>query len=155
MDGVKKTGFKYFITITTGIVLGMFLGAASLNTMISYRIDEYHMEIAYLEGLIEDKDVKLKKLEEAVNNRKFVIKSIEINLIYDGDEIDELTLEKHIKDKYNNLLGKEVKNVDIDMVGEIIDKRIMKLEDREFKLKVNKILLSEVLKIWVEVQDGN
>jgi len=93
--------------------------------------------------------------EESVNNRKFVIKSIEINLIYDGDEIDELALEKHIKDKYNNLLGKEVKNVDIDMVGEVIDKRIMKLEDREFKLKVNKILLSEVLKIWVEVQDGN
>lgn len=153
MDRIGKETIKYFITLTIGILIGMVIGAVSLNTLISYRIDEYFKEITYLNSVIEDKDVRLKKLEESVNKRKFILGSIEIILICEeGDEIDKITLNKHIKEKFNNLLGKEVRNIDIEMVAEVIDKRIMKVDENEYKLNVKKILLAEELKIWVEVK---
>lgn len=31
-------------------------------------------------------------------------------------------------------------------------KRILKIEDKEFKLKVNKLILTEVMKIWISVE---
>ena len=155
MDGVKKIIIKYFTTITISIIIGMFLGAISLNVLISYRIDEYHKEITYLKGTIEEKDIKLEKLEESINNRRFILKAIEVELIYDGedeeDEIDKVTLEKNIKSKYSNLIGKEVKTIDIDLVQEVIHKRIMKLDNNEYQLMVKKIVLTDVLKLWIEV----
>lgn len=72
-------------------------------------------------------------------------------LDYEGDELDKIALEKSIQGKYGQLLGKEVGAIDIDLVAEVVDERIMKLEEREYKLKLKKIMLAEVLKIWVEV----
>lgn len=152
---MKNTVIKYFSTISISIVIGMFLGALSLNSLISYRIDEYHKNITYLESVIEEKDIKLEKLEESINNRRFILKTIEVVLVYNGDdeedEIDKVTLEKNIKAKYSNLIGKEVKTIDIDLVEEVIHKRIMKIEDNEYQLMVKKIVLTDVLKLWIEV----
>lgn len=151
MDRLIKTFYKYSLTLTLGILIGILLGTLSFNAFISYRIDKYFKEITYLKATIDEKDVRLKKLEESINKKRFILGNIEINLLYEGDEIDRVTLEKHIKQKYSNLLGKEVKNIDIEMVSEVIDNRIMKIENKEYKLKVKKILLAEELKIWVEI----
>ncbi|OPJ57244.1 hypothetical protein [Alkalithermobacter paradoxus] len=149
---VRGSKLKYIIFLLTGTVLGYILGVISINTLISYRIDKYHEEITYLNTVIEDKDTKLNKLEEAINNRKFILKDIEIVLLYDGDDIEKLKLKKYIREKYNILLGKEVKNIDIDLTCELIDKRIMKVDDKEYKLTVNKMVLSEILKLVVKIE---
>lgn len=152
MDGVSKKFLKHLITLAIGILIGMIIGVLSLNTLISYKIDKYLEEITFLQTTIEEKDVKLSKLEESINKNRFILRNISIQLISEeDDEIDKLTLTKHIKDKYNNLLGKEVKTIDIEMVMEVLDKRIMKIENREYKLRVDKVLLSDELIIWVEI----
>ncbi|SHK43487.1 hypothetical protein [Tepidibacter formicigenes] len=152
MDILKSSKFKYILFLLTGIISGYILGVISINTLISYRIDRYYEEITYLNTIIEEKDVRLQKLEEAINNKKFIVKDIEIILLYKGDEIEKLKLKKHIREKYNILLGKEIKSIDIDLVPEIIDKRIMKIENKEYKLTVNKLMLSEMLKLWIKVE---
>ena len=153
MDGVAKGFFKYIITLAVGMFIGIVIGVISLNTLISYRIDEYVTQIIFLEAKIDEKDVKLNRLEESINKSKFILKNINIKLIYEkGDDIDKVTLIKHIKNKYNNLLGKEVKNIDIEMAAEVIDNRIMKIDDDEYKLNVIKVSLSDELKIWVKVK---
>ena len=48
----------------------------------------------------------------------------------DNDEIDKMEIEKTIKEKYNILLGKEVKTIDAHIVVEVVDKRILKMGDR-------------------------
>ncbi|EOD01748.1 hypothetical protein [Caldisalinibacter kiritimatiensis] len=152
MDGIKSKGFKYFFTLITGIIIGMLAGAVGMGTLISYRLDEYIERINYLETQVQDKDIRLEKLEESINKSKFILKSIDIIFSYDEEEIDETTLEKVIKQKYKGIIGKEVKNIDVDMVTEVIDKRIMRLDKEEYKLKVKKLVLSEELMIWVEIE---
>jgi septal ring factor EnvC (AmiA/AmiB activator) len=147
----RVRGGKYLLTLITGMLVGLLIGIIVINTLISYRIDQYHQRIKYLEKAIEDEKTKFKKLEESINKRKFIIKDIEVMLIYEGDELEKIELDKHIKGKYSNLLGKEVKTIDADMTSDIIDGRIMQIGDKEYKLKVNKLVITEVLKIWVKI----
>ena len=100
------------------------------------------------------KNIKLEKYEDSINNKKFILRSIETNIKLskiNEDEFDTLTVEKSIKEKFKDLLGKEVKSIDIDLAAGVIDKRILKIDGREYQLKVDKIILSDVMKLWVTV----
>lgn len=152
MAQLKVKALKFSICFITGLLLGILLGAISLSTMVSYKLDEKYKRIAYLENTIQDKDAKLQKLENSINNRSMILKDIEIDLDFDGDEIDKIDIEKAIKEKYISLLGKEVKALDEDLIIEVVDKRIFKIEDREYKLQVSRLILTETLRISVIVE---
>lgn len=151
MAEMRKVNFKSLFYLLSGLIIGITIGSVSVSTLVSYRIDKYIEKIAYLHTIIEDKNAILDKLEESINKKNFILKDIEVNLIYDGDEIEKITLVKHIKAKYTHLIGKEVKYIDADLVETVIDKRIFKLNEKEYRLKVDKLVLADVLKIWVEV----
>lgn len=142
---------KQFRCFICGMVIGILAGITLFSLFVSYRLDQYYQQIWQLKVANEEKDTRLLKLEESVDKTKYMLKKIEVILIYEGDELDKIALGKSINEKYGQLLGKEVGNIDIDLVAEVVDHRIMKLEEREYKLKLKKIMLTEVLKIWVEV----
>ncbi len=150
-----KKGYILF-TFLTGLIAGIIAGALLITSLVSYRMDKLYENLANLEKEISDRDAKLKKLEESINTMYFVLQDIEIVVEFSEedmeDDMDKIEIEKAIKEKYTELLGKEVKSIDPDLVVKVIDGRIFKLEGKEYRLKVNKLLLSEILKLWVEVQ---
>lgn len=152
---VRRQAAKSVKCLIAGIIIGIVAGTAVMVCIISYRMDGYYEEVRKLGNIIDDKDIRLKMLEESTNKKKFILKDIEVFFIYDGDEIDKITLEKHVKGKYNYLLGKEVNSIDINMAAEVIDKRIFKIEEREYRLKVTRLLLAETLRIWIEINMGD
>jgi hypothetical protein len=150
----KIKSFKLLIIFITGFICGCVFGSAVINSLISYRIDTYIEKIKYLESDIEEKNIKLEKYQESINNKKFILKSIDLNIKLSKiseEEIDLILVEKSIKEKYKELLGKEVKSIDIDMVSEVVDKRILKLDGKEYQIKVDRILLSDVMKLWLTI----
>ncbi|HHV46273.1 MAG TPA: hypothetical protein GXX53_05190 [Tissierellia bacterium] len=152
-----KMKSKYFlISFGTGLIAGILIGATALTILVSYRMDKLYENLAALENVINEKDAKLKKLEESINTMYFVLQDIEIIVEFigedAGDEIDRIEIEKAIKEKYTELLGKEVKSIDPDLVVKVVDQRIFKLDEKEYRLRVSKLLLSETLKLWVEAQ---
>jgi len=155
---MKKLSYKLFICFITGLLGGILIGCTMMSALVSYRIDLYHEEIMYLKNVIADNDVKYKKLKESfdnVNKKKFLVSDIEAHLIYMDDEesnFDKLELEKYIKDKYKDLLWKEVRSVDMDLVVGLLDDDIFIIEGKSFKLKVSRVLISDVFKIWVTVK---
>ncbi|AOT71222.1 hypothetical protein [Geosporobacter ferrireducens] len=152
MGRIKGKGTQLFMVFITGMILGGLIGILSISTLISYRLDQDYEKIAELQHTIEDKDTRLEKLEESINKQKIILKEIKVELLFGGNEIDEITLQKHVKEKYATLLGKEVKSIDVDLIEEIIDRRIMKVNGKEHQLLVNKIHLTDVLRIWIEVR---
>lgn len=154
MSPLKK-GFKSGYCFIAGILVGIIMGTAALIVIVSYRIDSYYERIVYLEQVIQDKNVILEKFQKNVNTQSLVIKNIEVVLLFNGNEIDKITLEKSVKEKYSTLLGKEVKKIDPDLIIEVVDKRILRIGDKEYKLRVNKLILTEVLKIWISVDPVN
>lgn len=159
MGKLKKKALKFTVCFLAGFLAGALAGITALSALVSYRMDSHYKRISYLENIIRDKDEKLEKLEESINTQDLIIKDIEINLVFDkekgNDEIDKIEIEKAIKEKYNMLLGKEVKTVDVYMVAEVVDKRIFKLENREYKLQVDKLILAETVSMWVKVKQTN
>ncbi len=149
---MKKRIEGRFIFFASGFIIGMMLGLLMLTFLVSYRMDEYLQRIDYLETIIEDKDIRLQKLEESINQTKVIIKDITLYLDFGEEETgDRLTLEKHIKEKYNSLLGKEVKSVDIEILVEVVDRRIMRIGEKSYQLHVSRILLSDVIILWIDV----
>lgn len=148
----------YRLCFTSGMVSGFLIGLIALTILVSHRMDEYYKSIVSLENIITDQKSKLEKLEERISTSNFVLRDIEIILSFNVDEIDEIDkidIEKSIKEKYTSLLGKEVHSIDVDILSEVIDKRIFKLDKKEYSLKVDKVVLTETLKIYVhgEVKD--
>ena len=152
MERIKWKKLAYGFFFITGMVLGFLGGAALLSMLLSYRIDQYHQKISYLETIITEQFVRLDMLEESVNNHKFIVKKIQITLSGVEDEIEKIELEKHIKEKYGKIIGKEVRSIDIELIADLIDKRIMLIGDKEYKIKVTKVMLSELLVISVDVE---
>jgi hypothetical protein len=152
MDRIKREGL--FFCFCTGLLLGGLIGILIFNTLVSYRINQYHQIIQNMQSMIEDKDIRLKKLEDALNKNRIVVKDFEINLEYvdnEDDEIVTISLQKHIKEKLGRFIGYEVDKIDPDMLWEVIDKRIMKLEDKEYNLKVTKLVITETIHMTVQV----
>ena len=61
-------------------------------------------------------------------------------------------IEKTVKEKYNILLGAEVKSIDPDIITLVVDKRILKMNGKEIQLHVNKLKLTEILKLWIDAK---
>jgi len=156
MGQLKMSGTKFIFCFIVGIIAGILIGITTLSVIVSYRMDTYYTKIAYLENTIQDKDARLEKLEKSINTQSVILKDINVVLDFGesetGDEIDKIDIEKAIKEKYVLLLGKEVKTIDADIITEVVDKRILKIEDREYKLQVNKLILTETLKIFIQVE---
>ena len=155
---VKNTaGYKFLICFITGLIWGTVAGSLGISILVSHRMEGFYEKIAYLEHTIEDKNEKLDKLEKSINNANIVLKDILVTLEFTNlieeqiDQIDNIEIEKSIKEKYTSSLGKEIKNLDADILVQIIDKRILRLNNAEYQLTVNKLVLSDVLKLWVGV----
>ncbi|AYF54371.1 hypothetical protein FDJ70_05170 [Clostridium botulinum] len=155
MDKIKNKYFNFFLA---GLFIGGMFGVIIINILVSYRVDNYIREIKYLNSIIEEDTIKLEKFEKSKKNR-ILVKKVEIEVMFlkknDKNDITKIALEKSIKHKYNNILGKEVELVDGEILSEVIDNRIMKIDDKEYKLKVKKILISSIVKIWVEAKKIN
>ncbi len=154
MGKIKK--LNYFLFFLLGICLGGLVGVILINSLISYRIDNYIKEIQYLKTVIEEKNDRFEKLEASIEKRRFIVKEIEVELKYDKeeerDDITKIALEKHIKDKFKGLIGKDVDKVDGEILYEIIDRRIMKLDGKEYQLSIKRMVISQVVKFWITVK---
>lgn len=153
----KSTGYKFIICFITGLLWGTVIGSLGISMLVGYRMDIFYEKIAYLEHTIDDKNEKLDKLEKSINNSNIVLKDISVILEFANlsqekvDQIDNIEIEKAIKEKFNPSLGKEIKNLDADILVQVIDKRILKFNNAEYQLTVNKLVLSDILKLWVGV----
>ena len=155
--GKVRTACPFIICFVSGLLWGVIIGAISINLLVSYRMDSFYERIAYLENKITDKDEKLAKLEKSINNSNIILKDIQVELEFERlsteqiNQIDIIEIEKAIKEKFRPLLGKEVKGLDPDILLQVLDKRILKFDESEFQLAVNKLMLTDVLKLWVQV----
>lgn len=153
----RNEGYKFIICFITGLLWGTVIGSLGISILVGYKMDVFHEKITLLEHTIEDKNEKLSKLEKSINNANIVLKDIAIILEFINlsdeqiDQIDNIEIEKAIKEKYTSLLGKEIKNLDADILMQVIDKRILRFNNGEYQLTINKLVLSDVLKLWVGV----
>lgn len=153
----NSSGYRFLICFITGLLWGTIIGSLGISILVSNRLDTFYEKISFLEHTIEDKNEKLAKLEKSINNSNIVLKDITVILEFTNlseeqiEQIDNIEIEKAIKEKFRSLLGKETKSLDPDILVQVIDKRILRFNNTEYQLTVNKLMLSDILKLWVGV----
>lgn len=155
MDKIKN---RYFTFFATGLFIGGIFGVVLMSILVGYRFDNYIKQINALNSIIEENNMELQKIQK-FNNKKVLVKRIKIEVIFpkenEKNDITKINLEKNIKEKYKSVLGKEVEKVDADMLCEIIDNRIMKIDNKEYKLKVKKVIMSTTILMCIEARRIN
>jgi hypothetical protein len=149
MVKITEKPFK-LILFSTGLILGIILTLAIATAFLSYRIDEYHQQIEALQTRLAEREIQLQRLSESLDKRKFILKSIEVIVDSTMDENDSSLIQTSIKQKLTTLIGKEIKTIDTELISEIIDKRIMKTDILQYKLRLKRLILSDTLRIWIE-----
>ncbi len=149
MERLSRGRYALPVCLLTGLLGGMLVGASLVALLLGYRLDDSLQRISQLQAAVNEKDARLAKLEESVNKKKFIVRRIEVVLLFSGDETERTPLDKYVKDRYSSLVGKEVGSIDTDLVAEVTDNRVVRLSSRDYRLSVGRILVSDVLKIWV------
>lgn len=149
----NKPNIIFFIT---GLLLGFIFCTIILVFLICYRLDDYYSQVQQLQSDLIDKESKIaiyeNELVQFQENQQRIVSDIQVVLTCDEDKIDEIEFVKHIKDKFNVVLGKEVDAIDLDVVELIIDNRIFLINDKEYQLKIEKMILSTTLTVHISAE---
>jgi len=141
----KKSTFAYYIS---GIVVGIAAGVLLWNLLLSAKIDALYKRNRYLETVIEDYRTKLEKLEQSQQETEQTLKDIIVEINVD-DEIEKMILQQAVKQKYRVLLGKKTKEIDIDLVIEVVDNRLFRTDKYQYQLHIDRVALSSKLTLWI------
>ncbi|MDT8902124.1 hypothetical protein [Anaeroselena agilis] len=151
MDRLSSRRYALPVCLLAGLFSGFLLGAILVAALLGYRLDESLQRISSLQAAVNEKDARLAKLEESVNKRKYILRRVEVVLSFSGDEMEKTALDKYIKSRYSGLVGKEVGSIDAELAAEVVDNRVVRINNRDYRLTVGKIVVADVLKIWVAV----
>ena len=54
---------------------------------------------------------------------------------------------------FTDPLGKKVNDIDTDLVLEMLDNRIVRMDSIHYKLTVQRIILSDILQLWMKATE--
>ena len=152
---VKQTTF-FFSSLT----LGILLGAICTMTLIGHKVDELYYKNKLLELQLESTTVELEQVKASLSKSKVLVVTKIVSEIklpperFTSQEADKikLALNKEIMKHYKPLVGKTLKSLDPAMLPKIIDGRIMEIEQKQYKVYVKSMVLSETIFLEVEVE---
>jgi cell division protein FtsB len=145
----KKKLFGLYIS---GILVGLITGILLWNILLARKIDDLYTRNRYLESSIENYMAKLEKLEKSQPEKVQTVKDIEVEINLE-DELERIILQQAVKQKYEILLGRETDEVDLDLVVQVVDKRLFRTDKHQYQLHVDRVALSSTLKLWLSVRE--
>lgn len=140
------------LLFSTGFLSGLLFASLFLTMLICSRMDHNYQKIRTLENTIDSQRLQLENLTQTLDKRrKYVVKIIEIQIDNIDDALEKIAMEGLIRQKYAHLIGQEVTKIDPQLVFDVMDRRIFKFNDKEYGLHVQRLVIAERLKLWVEV----
>lgn len=143
---------RILIIFNTGLIVGVIMGVLVWNLLLAAKIDNLYKRNKYLESVSEDYRIKLEKLEQSQPEKELTVKDISVQIDIE-DVIDRMILEQAIKQKYESLLGKKINEIDIDLVIEVVDKRIFVTDKNQYQITVDRVILSSTLSLSLSARE--
>lgn len=141
-------------------ILGLILGATLTNLLVAHQQEQLYLGMAELEQQLNDTREELKQLKE--NQDRYsrpVISAIDPVISFKGSKppsIEGRAATQSITQKVQEFLaplkGQEVRRLNPALIPAMIDGRVVKVNGRQFLLKVTLLLVSETVIVHVEAQ---
>lgn len=153
----KKLAITRFISL---FFLGLIIGSSLTVFLIGYQVDQLSLENDSLQHKLEACEEEIKELNESLKNKKHVITSIEPIIDFANDDLNSydkesysLEVAKIIKDYLSSLKGREIEGIDYSIVTQVLENRIISIDEKSFVLDVTTIIISQKVLVYVVVKD--
>lgn len=140
---------------TSLFLLGLLVGASITNLYLSNELNRLYIEVETLEHDLNRAKDRAAKLEEDLQAKEGEIKSptvkdVNIVIDYEGEEFTALYLQEYCEEITKKLIGQTIDNLEPELIFQILDERIVKIEDNHYKLYVESLIISEVITYHVK-----
>ncbi|KAB3531829.1 hypothetical protein [Alkaliphilus serpentinus] len=131
-------------------LLGFLLGLALMNLFHSHTLDRLYRMQKQLTTQLLDKEIKLERFtQKAIKEDIPLIKDLNILIEFDGNVLIKDAIERNIRFYLSDLVGREVSEIDGEMIYKIFHNRILQIEGKEMKVTVKYLIINEVITISV------
>lgn len=125
------------------LLLGILIGAVSINTFTGRELDELYYENRELFEELAVKEHRLERLQESLSDyRDPVIKEIAIEIESDEERHREQDIKREVHSILKPLIGMEVDRIDGALLRQTLDERLIKVEDKSFEISIELVLLA-------------
>ncbi len=145
---------KELLRLLASFILGLIIGAISLNLIVGPKLDSLIFENKSLTKQVDEQKNRLTKLEDSLAQEKNeVIKNIEIKFTSEIDKHISQALEEEVFAIIKTLIGKEIKKIDPEPLIKALDQRIVKINESEYKLNLVWSIFQQETIVYFEIVD--
>lgn len=141
-------------------ILGLIVGSTATNVLLGHQVDQLFHTNQELEKRLETAESELEVLKKNLASReKKVITSIEPHVSFTKNgfskyEKETLKLEigKIVEEMLMPVKGQELNELDYPIIPQVIDQRLIEVDDKVFRLHVKTVVITEKLLIYLEAE---
>ncbi|WP_058485076.1 hypothetical protein [Defluviitalea phaphyphila] len=148
---MKKLRLSSFYLFLFGFIIGVIF----YNTLYMYKMENLIKENEILSADLEENLIKLKKLETLTQKKETLSLNNILPIFLNEEEeniIPQDEIEQYIKILLNNQIGKELTAIDVDLIYNGLNNRILKFKDGEYQLEIKSIILTDTMYIKYNVK---
>lgn len=134
---------KRFLAV---LLVGVTLGAALMNLLLSKRYDELFISREKLKVELYETRERLKKLEVQEKQAALLVQDIEVLFPEDkNDPLVEVKLQAAVLELTESLLGEDVENVSYQLLTDLLDSRLLEIEGKYYRVKVKTMVIARII----------
>lgn len=133
-------------------LVGALVGSALMLALLSSRIDNlYIMNKQLLLEQAEHKE-KVQILQDRLAQyHKLIVVGFDFKYDSAPESLERLSLERDMKQVLRSLIGQAVRELKPDTVMALLDKRIMAVGDKSYRVNVRAVVLAERVSFYLRV----
>lgn len=135
-------------------ILGLFTGLTSSLLYSGAAIDQKVIELETLYSELSERESRIERLEESLADQRYrVVKDIKLKMNIKDPHLN-LKLSDHIRQLLTDLIGQEIGTTDPDLVRNIIDNRVIFMNEQAYTLTLTFLVIAETLTAEIHVTTG-
>jgi hypothetical protein len=145
---------KSWISFGATLIVGALCGSAVTLGIVGHDLDLTYYQIRQLrlqhQELLRENLQLTDDIKKQADTRILKIRKLDIQ-IQSQDASVKLRLTRYVQDQLQFLIGRPLEQLasQPDMLQRLLNGRIVKLDDQSYTLRVDAIVLSETLHIWL------
>jgi hypothetical protein len=132
-------------------ILGLLAGSMIMQSFQGKELEKLYWEKESLKVELYEKKVQIKKIEEQQERLlPPTVREIKLEISLGNGAFIEPELKRQVYDLVKGLLGQEVLALPYPLVFNILDNRIVEMDDKRFHLNVEAVILGETLVYYLQ-----